>query len=105
MDTISFLQPEISLQVIDQQYSLYISADALQIFDVLLVETDRVMAVEPESDMLHVIEDDIGILGHTACKNPNFEVLRHLLEELKHVGPDEELSLHIFYLVVDESFV
>lgn len=105
MDTISFLQPEISLQVIDQQYSLYISADALQIFDVLLVETDRVMAVEPESDMLHVIEDYIGVLGHTACKNSNFEMLGHLLKELKHVGPDEELSLHIFYLVVDESFV
>lgn len=55
--------------------------------------------------MLHVIEDYIGVLGHTACKNPNLEVLRHLLEELKHMGPDEELSLHIFYLVMDESFV
>jgi hypothetical protein len=55
-----------------------------------------------------VVDDDVSVFRHAAGKDPQLKVLCHFLQELEHVGADEELPLEIVVVVdfvVDEGLI
>lgn len=59
--------------------------------------------------MLQVVQDYVCVLGHTAGEDADLVQLRHLLQELEQVWPDQELPLVVIgrgaHLIMDESLI